>query len=128
MSSTEVYCFCNHILSIYLLERMKTSLCNPLLVICVFYFAHYRSLCVQLTGQYLFVKETIFSIALYLEHLQGQMDFQSNHKGLHSQAIRNEKLTDVSSGRFLWKSRGHKAQPASLELIRLHKLGRYSTR
>lgn len=29
-SSTEVYCFCNHILSIYLLETMKTSLCNLL--------------------------------------------------------------------------------------------------
>lgn len=39
---------------------------------------------------------------LYLEYLQGQMNFWSEHKGLHSQAIGTENLINVSNGHFLW--------------------------
>lgn len=52
----------------------------------------------------------VFSIALHLERLQVQMNFQGGHRGLNSGSIRNESLINVRNEHFRWNSVGHQAQ------------------
>lgn len=79
-----------------------------LLVPFAFSFACCHSAQMHLSSRiYLPRKRRLFQ-TLYLEHLQVQMNFQSGHKGLHSESIRNV-IINVRNEHFRWNSEGHKA-------------------